>query len=98
MVLDRASAGRLEREMRRWIERRLAAGEAGRLADATERRLYEVAREACDLGDVEELRRLADAASVCEAVGARSVDDLAHAMGRLQEGVDGLTTLSWTVS
>lgn len=70
------------------LERRFAAGAAGRLADATERRLYEVAREACDLGDVEELRRLADAVSVCEAVGARSVDDLAYAMGLLQEGVD----------
>ncbi|WP_283170681.1 relaxase/mobilization nuclease domain-containing protein [Curtanaerobium respiraculi] len=70
------------------LERRFATGAAGRLADATERRLYEFAREACDLGDVEELRRLADAVSVCEAVGARSMDDLAHAMGRLPEGLD----------
>lgn len=70
------------------LERRFAAGAAGRLTDATERRLYEFAREACDLGDVRELRSLADAVSVCEAVGARSMDDLAHTMGRLPEGLD----------
>ena len=74
------------------LERRFAAGTAGRLADATERRLYEVAREACDLGDVGELRRLADAVSVCEAVGARSVDDLSRAMERLPDGVDAAKT------
>lgn len=70
------------------LERRFAVGAAGRLADAAERRLYEAAQEACDLGDVEELRRLADAVSVYEAVGARSMDDLAHAMDRLPEGLD----------
>lgn len=70
------------------LERRFAAGAAGRLADASERRFYEVARDACDLGDVEELRRLANAVSVCEVVGARSVDDLAHARERLPEGLD----------
>ena len=70
------------------LGRRFAAGAAGRLADASERRLYEVAREACDLGDVKELRHLADAVSVCEAMGARSVDDLSRAMAHLPEGVD----------
>ena len=55
---------------------------------ASQRRLYEMAREACDLGDVEELCRLAAAVSVCEAAGTRSMDDLAYAMDCLPEGLD----------
>lgn len=47
-----------------------------------------MACEAYDRGDVEELRRLADAVLTCEAVGARSVDDLSHAVERLPEGLD----------
>lgn len=45
-----------------------------------------MACEACDCGDVEELRRLTDVVLTCEAVGARSVDNLSHAVERLPEG------------
>lgn len=70
------------------LARRFASGSIGRLTDATEREVFRIAAEAYEVGDIAELRRLSDAVSVCQAVGARSIDDLVAAEGRLPRELD----------
>ena len=70
------------------LSHRFASGSMGRLADAAEREVFGIASEAYEVGDIAELRRLSDAVSVCEALGARSIDDLIAAEGRLPRGLN----------
>lgn len=70
------------------LERRLSSGSMGHLADATEREVLRIAASAYEVGDIAELRRLSDAVSVCEALGAQSIDDLVAAESRLPRGLD----------
>lgn len=70
------------------LSHRFASGSMGRLADATEREVLGIASEAYEVGDIAELRRLSDAVSVCEALGARSIDDLIAAEGRLPRSLN----------
>lgn len=70
------------------LTRRFASDSMGRLADATEREVFRIASEAYEVGDIAELRKLSDAVSVCEALGAQSVDDLIAAKGRLPRGLN----------
>ncbi len=70
------------------LTRRFASGSMGRLADATEREVFRIASEAYKVGYIAELRKLSDAVSVCEAIGAQSIDDLVAAESRLPRGLD----------
>ncbi len=70
------------------LTRRFASGSMGRLADATEREVFRIASQAYEVDDIAELRKLSDAVSVCEALGAQSVDDLVAAESRLPHGLD----------
>lgn len=70
------------------LSHRFASGSMGRLADAAEREVFGIASEAYEVGDIAELRRLSDAVSVCEALGAQSIDDLIAAEGRLPRGLN----------
>ena len=70
------------------LSHRFASGSMGRLADATEREVFGIASEAYEVGDIAELRRLSDAVSVCEALGARSIDDLIAAEGRFPRSLN----------
>lgn len=70
------------------LSHRFASGSMGRLADAAEREVFRIASEAYEVGDVAELRKLSDAMSVCEAIGAQSIDDLIAAESRLPRGIN----------
>lgn len=70
------------------LSHRFASGSMGRLADAAEREVFRIASEAYEVGDIAELRKLSDAVSVCEALGAQSIDDLIAAERRLPRGLD----------
>ena len=70
------------------LTRRFASGSMGRLADATEREVFRIASKAYEVGDIAELRKLSDAVSVCEALGAQSVEDLTAAESRLPRGLN----------
>ena len=70
------------------LTRRFASGSMGRLADATEREVFRIASEAYKVGYIAELRKLSDAVSVCEAIGAQSIDDFVAAESRLPRGLD----------
>lgn len=73
---------------REHLKRRFSSGPMGHLVDATEREVFRIAASAYEVGDIAELRRLSDAVSVCEALGARSIDDLVAAESRLPRGLD----------
>ncbi|RDB55486.1 relaxase [Paraeggerthella hongkongensis] len=70
-----------------YLTRRFASGPMGHLADATEREVFRIAAKAYEVGDIAELRRLSDAVSVCEALGAQSIGDLIAAERRLPRGL-----------
>ena len=70
------------------LSHRFASGSLGRLTDATEREVFRIASEAYEVGDIAELRKLSDAVSVCEALGAQSIDDLIAAESRLPRGLN----------
>lgn len=70
------------------LSHRFASGSMGRLADAAEREVFGIASEAYEVGDIAELRRLSDAVSVCETLGAQSIDDLITAESRLPRGLN----------
>ena len=70
------------------LEHRFQLGGVGRLGDATERQIYEIAASAYEVNDIAELRRLSDAMAVCEMVGARSIDDLKAVGPDLPRGLD----------
>lgn len=70
------------------LTRRLASGSMGRFADATEREVFRIAAQAYEVGDIAELKKLSDAVSVCEALGAQSIEDLTAAERRLPRGLN----------
>ena len=70
------------------LARRFESGSMGHLADAAEREVFRIAANAYEVGDIAELRKLSDAVSVCEALGAQSIEDLVAAENRLSRGLD----------
>lgn len=70
------------------LVRRFESGSMGHLADAAEREVFRIAANAYEVGNIAELRKLSDAVSVCEALGAQSIEDLVAAESRLPRGLD----------
>lgn len=54
------------------LTRAFSLGAAGHLSDASERRVYEIAKSAYEVGDMAELKRLSDAVGVIGRTGAMS--------------------------
>ncbi|MCQ5091311.1 relaxase/mobilization nuclease domain-containing protein [Slackia exigua] len=70
------------------LSHRFSSGSMGCLADATEREVFRIASKAYEVGDIAGLKKLSDAVSVCEALGARSIDDLIAAESRPPRGLN----------
>jgi hypothetical protein len=58
------------------LTRAFSLGAAGHLSDASERRVYEIAKSAYEVGDLAELKRLSDAIGLIGRTGAKSVNRL----------------------
>lgn len=58
------------------LTRAFSLGAAGHLSDANERRVYEIAISAYEVGDIAELKRLSDAVGLIGRTEARSIEGL----------------------
>ncbi len=67
------------------IEQRLSLGGVGHLSSDAEKRIVEIARNAYELKNLDELKRLSNVVAICDRYGAASVSELEDVASRLAD-------------